>query len=88
MKTKIFKLYKEDSLQEFLAFKKQNPKEDFVYVLQQPPANINILSASDFGYLVLCMPQFEQIIFSPGPDRGRSRPSRCRSRSRASRSHW
>jgi len=67
MKTKIFKLYKEESLQEFLRFRRENPKEDFVYVLQQPPANINILSASDFGYLVLCTPQLDQIIFSPGP---------------------
>ena len=51
MKNKIFELYKPDSLREFLDFYKNNPEEKFVYVAQQPPANINILSASDFGYL-------------------------------------
>ena len=51
MKNKIFELYKPDSLAEFLTFHKNNPEEKFVYVAQQPPANINILSASDFGYL-------------------------------------
>ena len=56
MKNKIFELYKPDSLAEFLEFYKNNPEEKFVYVLQQPPANINILSASDFGYLVICLP--------------------------------
>ena len=43
MKNKIFELYKPKSLADFLAFKKENPKENFVYVLQHPPANINIL---------------------------------------------
>ena len=56
MKNKIFELYKPDSLAEFLTFHKNNPEEKFVYVAQQPPANINILSASDFGYLVICLP--------------------------------
>ena len=54
MKNKIFELYKPNSLREFLEFYKNNPEEKFVYVAQQPPANINILSASDFGYLVIC----------------------------------
>ena len=49
------------SLADFLSFKEENPKENFVYVLQHPPANINILGASDFGYLVICLPNF-------GPD--------------------
>ena len=49
MKNKIFELYKPESLKEFLEFYKSNPEEKFVYVAQQPPANINILSASDFG---------------------------------------
>jgi hypothetical protein len=48
MKNKIFELYKPKSLAEFLTFYKENPKENFVYVLQHPPANINILGASDF----------------------------------------
>ena len=42
MKNKIFELYKPKSLAEFLSFKEENPKENFVYVLQHPPANINI----------------------------------------------
>ena len=70
MKHRIFELYKPRSLAEFLAFYKENPKETFVYVLQHPPANINILGASDFGYLVICLPNFgpdSQIIFSSSP---------------------
>ena len=47
MKNKIFELYKPDSLASFLEFHKSNPKEKFVYVIQQPAPNINILSASD-----------------------------------------
>jgi len=39
MKNKIFELYKDKSLTEFLEFKRDNPKENFVYVLQHPPAN-------------------------------------------------
>ena len=49
MKNKIFELYKPNSLETFLRFHKENPKERFVYVIQQPAPNINILSASDFG---------------------------------------
>lgn len=67
MKNKIFELYKDKSLQEFLKFKEENPEETFVYVLQHPPENINILSASNFGYLVICLPQLSQIVFSTGP---------------------
>ena len=67
MKNKIFELYKPKSLEEFLKFKKENPEETFVYVLQHPPENINILSASNFGYLVICLPQLSQIVFSTGP---------------------
>jgi hypothetical protein len=70
MKNKIFKLFEEKSLTEFLEFYKNNPKENFVYVLQEPPININILGASDFGYLVICLPKYgedSQIIYSPSP---------------------
>ena len=67
MKNKIFELYKPRSLQEFLEFHKNNPDEKFVYVVQQPAPNINILSASDFGYLVICLPNREQAIFSTAP---------------------
>ena len=45
MKNKIFELYKPNSLEEFLIFNKAHPKERFVYVVQQPAPNINILSA-------------------------------------------
>ncbi len=67
MKNKIFELYKPNSLAEFLDFNKNNPKEKFVYVVQQPAPNINILSASDFGYLVICLPNRDQAIFSTAP---------------------
>ena len=67
MKNKIFELYKPKSLEEFLEFYKNNPKERFVYVVQQPAPNINILSASDFGYLVICLPNREQAIYSTSP---------------------
>ena len=61
MKNKIFELYKPRSLAEFLEFHKNNPNEKFVYVVQQPAPNINILSASDFGYLVICLPNRTRI---------------------------
>jgi len=67
MKNKIFELYKPNSLQEFLEFYKNNPDEKFVYVIQQPAPNINILSASDFGYLVICLPNRDQAILSTAP---------------------
>ena len=70
MKNKIFELYKPNSLAEFLEFYKNNPEEKFVYVAQQPPRHINILSASDFGYLVFCLPNSgpdSQVIYSVSP---------------------
>ena len=67
MKNQIFELYKPKSLTSFLAFYKENPDENFVYVLQHPPQSINILSASDFGYLVICLPENSQMMFSPAP---------------------
>ena len=67
MKNQIFELYKPKSLTSFLEFIKDNPDENFVYVLQHPPQNINILPASDFGYLVICLPENSQMMFSPGP---------------------
>ena len=67
MKNKIFELYKPSSLGEFLEFNKNNPEERFVYVVQQPAPNINILSASDFGYLVICLPNRDQAILSTAP---------------------
>ena len=67
MKKQIFELYKPKSLTSFLAFYKENPEEKFVYVLQHPPQNINILSASDYGYLVICLPENTQMIFSSAP---------------------
>ena len=44
-----------------------------VYVLQELPGtkagspNINIMSASKFGEFRFLLPEFSQIIFSPGP---------------------
>ncbi len=67
MKNKIFELYKPESLANFLEFHKSNPNEKFVYVIQQPTPNINILSASDFGYLVICLPNRDQAILSTAP---------------------
>ena len=67
MKNKIFELYKPNSLAEFIDFYNKNPEERFVYVVQQPAPNINILSASDFGYLVICLPNREQAILSASP---------------------
>ena len=67
MKNQIFELYKPKSLTEFLKFHKDNPEETFVYVLQHPPQNINILGASDFGYLVICLPPMSQAIYSASP---------------------
>ena len=67
MKNKIFELYKPRSLEEFLEFHKNNPNEKFVYVIQQPAPNINILSASDYGYLVICLPNRDQAILSTAP---------------------
>ena len=49
-------------------YTKENPDESFVYVLQHPPQNINILTASDYGYLVICLPEnSQQMLFSPAP---------------------
>ncbi len=68
MKNQIFELYKPKSLTSFLDFLKHSDgSETFVYVLQHPPQNINILSASDFGYLVICLPENSQMIFSSAP---------------------
>ena len=67
MRNKLFELYRPKQLAEFLEFNKSNPNEDFVYVLQPPPRNINILTASDFGYLVICLPENSQMMFSPAP---------------------
>ena len=67
VRNRLFELYKPKQLTEFLDFLKENPDESFVYVLQQPPQNINIMSASDYGYLVICLPENSQMIFSSGP---------------------
>ena len=67
MKNQIFELYKPKSLTEFLNYHKENPEETFVYVLQHPPQNINILGASDFGYLVICLPPMSQANYCAAP---------------------
>ena len=65
--SRVFELYRPKILAEFLQFIKDNPEETFVYVLQHPPQNINIMSASDFGYLVICLEENSQMTFSPAP---------------------
>jgi len=48
-------------------------KENIVYVLQELPGTkagtpkINIMSASKYGEFKFLLPEFSQIIFSPGP---------------------
>ena len=67
MRNKLFELYRPKQLAEFLEFNKANPDESFVYVLQHAPRNIYILTASDYGYLVICLPENSQMLFSPQP---------------------
>ena len=67
MRNKLFELYRPKQLAEFLEFNKANPDESFVYVLQHPPRNINILTAYDYGYFVICLPENSQMLFSPQP---------------------
>jgi hypothetical protein len=67
MRNKLFELYRPKQLVEFLDFIKEYPDEKLVYVLQHPPQNINILAASDYGYLVICLPELSQLQFSPAP---------------------
>ena len=48
-------------------------KENIVYVIQEIPGTqsgnpkINIMGASNYGNLKFLLPEFSQIIFSPGP---------------------
>ena len=48
-------------------------KENIVYVIQEIPGTqagnpkLNILGASQYGKLKFLLPEFSQIIFSPGP---------------------
>ena len=48
-------------------------KEKIVYVIQEIPGTqsgnpkINIIGASEYGKLKFLLPEFSQIIFSPGP---------------------
>ena len=67
MRNKLFELYRPKQLAEFWSLLRKNPEEPMVYVLQHPPQNINILSASDFGYLVICLPENSQMLFSSAP---------------------
>ena len=67
MRNVHFELYRAKQLAEFLDFIKENPDETFVYVLQHPPQNINILPASNFGTLVFCLQENSQMLFSPQP---------------------
>ena len=72
MRNKLFELTdigQNKIMKNFSKFNKANLKfhESFVYVLQHPPRNINILTASDYGYLVICLPENSQMLFSPAP---------------------
>ena len=66
-RNKIFELYDRRSLVDFLDYKEAHPNDPLVYVLQHPPRNMNILGASEFGNLVICLPELSQMIFSSGP---------------------
>jgi len=66
-RNKIFELYDRRSLVDFLDYKAAEPNDPLVYVLQHPPRNMNILGASEFGNLVICLPELSQMIFSSGP---------------------
>ena len=62
-----FELYKPQSLADFLPFKKENPSEPMVYVLQHPPESINIMAAKEYGTLVFCLPEKSQLVYSAAP---------------------
>ena len=62
-----FELYKPQSLADFLQFKKENPSEPMVYVLQHPPESINIMAAKEYGTLVFCLPEKSQLVYSAAP---------------------
>tara|TARA_R110002020_G_scaffold237302_3_gene449638 strand:+ start:59 stop:472 length:414 start_codon:yes stop_codon:yes gene_type:complete len=66
-RNKIFELYDRRSLVDFLDYKESEPNDPLVYVLQHPPRNMNILGASEFGNLVICLPELSQLIFSSSP---------------------
>jgi len=66
-RNKIFELYDRRSLVDFLDYKEAQPNDPLVYVLQHPPRNMNILGASEFGNLVICLPELSQLIFSSSP---------------------
>ena len=57
-------LYNRRSLADFLDYKENCPDEPVVYVLQEPPENINIIGAADYGSLAVCLPQESQVGFS------------------------
>ena len=67
LRNKIFELHDRRSLVDFLDYKAAEPNAPLVYVLQEPPQNINILGAAEFGNLVICLPNNSQIMFSSAP---------------------
>ena len=60
-------------LAEELGYEISKPGDPIVYVLQELPGTkagapkINIMSASKYGEFKFLLPEFSQIIFSPGP---------------------
>jgi len=60
-------------LAEELGYEISKPGDPIVYVLQELPGTkagaprINIMSASKYGKFKFLLPEFSQIIFSPGP---------------------
>jgi len=60
-------------LAEKLGYEISKPGDPIVYVLQELPGTragapkINIMSASKYGKFKFLLPEFSQIIFSPGP---------------------
>jgi len=65
-----FNLYEREGEENFRNYLKDNnftTGERIVYVVQQPPAIINLSGALEYGKIAVCVSEKSQLIFSPGP---------------------